>query len=209
LVKGRCPAWTLADIAGAIGDFVAPSDHSLAQAVDVFSTNAMGTFHGSRAARHFMSMQHNGTLVSMYGHGSFLRAASPAGLYGASKAWVASFTRTLAKRIAGSGVRLVGFSPGMLTTEMLTAPTAIGELGRAMMKNYALVLRLLGKPAEKAAERLETVTRSNRREFAEYHMFKPWLPNRGMLRIAWEQLTRTGSPAKSRLKFLPAYMPEI
>ena len=47
-----------------------------------------------------------GTLVNMYGNGSFLRPASPTGLYGATKAWVTSFTLSLAREISGSGVKL-------------------------------------------------------------------------------------------------------
>ena len=117
------------------------------EAHDMFLTNDMGTFHGARAALHFMLPRGHGTLVNVYGNGSFLRPASPTALYGASKAWMTSFSRSLAKEVKGSGVRIVGFSPGMLLTDMLTSPTVIGKAGRDMLKNYGFVLRLLSRPA--------------------------------------------------------------
>src|SRR5512135_2453985 len=125
-----------------------------AQAIDMFLSNDMGTLYGTQAALHFMLPRKSGTLVNIYGNGSFLRPASPTGLYGATKAWVTSFTRTLAQELRASGVRVVGFSPGMLLTDMLTAPTIVGERGREMMKNYAFVLRLLGGSPQAAAKKL-------------------------------------------------------
>ena len=179
------------------------------QAVDMFLTNDMGTLYGTRAALHFMLEQHAGTLVNVYGNGSFLRPASPTALYGATKAWIASFTRSLAKEIAGSGVRLVGFSPGMLLTDMLTSPTVIGEHGREMLKNYAFVLRFLAGSSEKAAGKLVSVVEANRKPFVEVRLFKPWTPLLGLLRVGWENLTHTGRRPEFELKIQPPYDPEI
>src|SRR5512138_1839360 len=114
------------------------------QAIDMFLANDMGTVYGSQAALHFMTPRREGMLVNIYGNGSFLRPASPTGLYGATKAWLTSFTRSLAQEIKGSGIRLVGFSPGMMLTDMLTNPTVIGEHGKARMQRYSFVLRMLG-----------------------------------------------------------------
>lgn len=180
-----------------------------ARAVEAFVTNDMGTFYGARAALHFMLKQKEGTLVNIYGNGSFLRPASPTALYGATKAWVTSFTRSLAKEIAGSGVTVIGYSPGMLLTDMLTNPVVIGEGGRDMMKNYAFVLRLLGGSPQKAAERLVSVLGSNRKPFAEYRLFKPWTPMLGMLRIGWENITHSGKVPTFELRFKPAYRTKI
>jgi NAD(P)-dependent dehydrogenase (short-subunit alcohol dehydrogenase family) len=179
------------------------------EARDMFLTNDMGTFHGSRAALHFMRPRGHGTLVNVYGNGSFLRPASPTALYGATKAWMTSFSRSLAKEVRGSGVRIVGFSPGMLLTEMLTAPTVIGQAGRDMLKDYGFVLRLLSRRPEWAAEKLVTILRTNRRAFLEYRGFKPWTPLAALLRIGWENLTSTGSRPNYKLKVLPPYRPRI
>ncbi len=179
------------------------------QAIDMFVANDMCTLYGAYAALHFMLERGEGTLVNIYGAGAFLRPASPTALYGATKAWVASFTRSLATEIAGSGVRLVGFSPGMLLTDMLTSPTVIGEDGRGMMKNYAFVLRFLGGSPQKAADRLVSFLERNRKSFAEVRLFKPWTPMLGMLRVGWENLTKTGHRPEYELKIEPPYRPKI
>ncbi len=179
------------------------------EARDMFLTNDMGTLYGARAALHFMLPRGRGTLVNVYGNGSFLRAASPTALYGATKAWMTSFSRSLAREVKGSGVRIVGFSPGMLLTDMLTSPTVVGKAGRDMLKNYGFVLRLLARPPEWAADKLVGILRSNRNEFVEYRGFKPWTPLLGLLRIGWENLTATGERPDYRLKVLAPYRPRI
>jgi NAD(P)-dependent dehydrogenase (short-subunit alcohol dehydrogenase family) len=179
------------------------------EALDMFLANDLGALHGTRAALHFMMQRKSGTLVNVYGAGSFLRPASPTGLYGATKAWLTSFTRSLAKEMAGSGVRIIGFSPGMLLTDMLQKPTVAGERGRQLMKRYGFVLRLLAKSPDAAAEKLVRAIQSDRKTFVEYRLFKPWTPLLGFLHIGWQNLTRTGKTPAYRLKFIAAYKPRI
>jgi NADP-dependent 3-hydroxy acid dehydrogenase YdfG len=179
------------------------------QAIDMFLANDMGTLYGSQAALHFMMKQQEGTLVNIYGNGSFLRPASPTGLYGATKAWLTSFTRTLSKEISGSGVRLIGFSPGMLLTDMLTNPTVIGEHGKETMKRYSFVLRMLGNDPKKAAQKLVETIASNKKEFTEYRMIRPWTIMLSLLRMQWENLTRTGKTPEYTLHYEDPYKPEI
>lgn len=179
------------------------------QAIDMFLANDMGTLYGSQAALHFMKQQGQGTLVNMYGNGSFLRPASPTGLYGATKAWITSFTRSLAKEINGSGIKLIGFSPGMMMTDMLTNPVVIGERGKKMMKRYSFVLRFLGDDPRHAAQKLiETISRNNKK-FVEYQMIRPWTIPLGLLRVLWENITKTGKTPEYTLHFEDAYQPEI
>jgi len=132
------------------------------QAIDMFLANDMGMLYGAQAALHFMRQRGEGTLVNMYGNGSFLRPASPTGLYGTTKAWITSFTRSLAKELQGSGVKLMGFSPGTMMTDMLTNPVVIGEHGKEMMKRYSFVLRFLGDDPKNAAQRLITFGASSK-----------------------------------------------
>ena len=179
------------------------------EALDMFMANDMGTLHGTRAALRFMLERKRGTMVNIYGNGSFLRPASPTGLYGATKAWVASFTRSLAKEIEGSGVRLIGFSPGMLLTDMLTSPNVVGTYGDELKKSYGFVLRLLAGSPEKAAERLVAALESDRRQFSEHRLFKPWSPLLGLIRIGWENIAGTGKTPEFQLKKIPAYKPRI
>jgi len=180
-----------------------------AHAIDMFLTNDMGTLYGSQAALHFMLQRKEGTLVNMYGAGSFLRPASPTGLYGATKAWVSSFTRSLAKEIHGSGVKLIGYSPGMLLTDMLVNPTVIGERGREMMKRYSFVLRLLGSDPRKSAQRFVEVIAKNKKEFSEFRMLRSWNMMLRLLRVLWEDLTRTGKIPEYTLHFEDGYQPKI
>ncbi len=179
------------------------------QAVDMFLANDMGTLSGTQAALHFMLPRREGTLVNLYGAGSFLRPTSPTGLYGATKAWITSFTRTLAQEIKGSGVKVIGFSPGMLLTDMLTSPTVVGEAGRDMMQRYDFVLRLLAGSPDRAAAKLVAAIETQRKDFVEVRLFKPWTPLLGILRIAWENLTKTGQPPEFELHFESGYKPKI
>lgn len=179
------------------------------QAIDMFLANDMGTLYGTQAALHFMLPRREGTLVNIYGAGSNGKASSPTGLYAASKAWVTSFTRTLAVEIKGSGVQLVAFSPGMMLTDMLTSPTVIGEKAKEKMKSFGFVLRFLGKSPQESARKLVRVLQKNHREFMEYRALKPWSPFVGLIRVGWENLTRTGKTPEFELHFEQGYTPEI
>jgi len=179
------------------------------QVIDMFLANDMGTLYGTQAALHFMNPRREGTLVNVYGNGSFLRPASPTGLYGATKAWITSFTRSLAKEISGSGVKLIGFSPGMMLTDMLTNPVVIGERGKEMMKQYAFVLRFLGDDPKNAAQKLVETIAKNKKDFTEYRMLHPSKIMLRLLRARWEDLTKTAKTPEYTLHFTDAYKPEI
>jgi NAD(P)-dependent dehydrogenase (short-subunit alcohol dehydrogenase family) len=178
------------------------------EALEMFMSNDLGALYGTQAAmKHFLPRQ-AGMLVNVYGNGSFLNPATPTALYGTTKAWLTSFTRSLAKENKGSGVQILGFSPGMMTTDMLTSPRVVGEKAQKQLKNFGFVLRLLGKPAEIPARQLVRMMAGQRREFVEYRVFKPWSPLLGLLRVAWENLTNTGLRPKFELKFEESYKPE-
>ena len=174
-------------------------------ALDMFLSNDLGVLYCTQAVLQHMTPRKQGLLVNIYGNGSFLRPASPTGLYGATKAWITSFTRSLAKEVKGTGVQILGFSPGMLLTDMLTSPVVVGERGREMLKNFAFVLRFLGKPPKYASDALVKTIASNRNEFAEVRLFKPWTPLLGLLRVGWENLTKTGKTPEFELRYRDPY----
>jgi glucose 1-dehydrogenase len=174
-------------------------------ALEMFMSNDLGMLQCAQAILHYMLPRKQGLLVNIYGNGSFLRPASPTGLYGATKAWVTSFTRTLATELKGSGVQILGFSPGMMTTDMLTSPIVVGERGRELMKNFGFVLRFLGQPAKHAADKLVKTITNNRREFTEIQLFKPWTPLLGLIRVGWENLTKTGKTPEFELHYQKVY----
>jgi glucose 1-dehydrogenase len=174
-------------------------------ALDMFKSNDLGVLQCTQAIMQYMLPRKQGLLVNIYGNGSFLRPASPTGLYGATKAWITSFTRSLATELKGSGVQILGFSPGMMTTDMLTSPNVIGERGRDMLKNFGFVLRFLGKPAKSAAEELVKTIGNAHKQFTEVKLFKPWTPMLGLMRVGWENLTKTGKNPEFELHYHEAY----
>jgi hypothetical protein len=50
---------------------------------------------------------------------------------------------------------------------------------------------------------------TNRKEFAEINVMKPWTPMLGLLRVAWENLTKTGKTPEYTLHYEEAYKPEF
>jgi short-subunit dehydrogenase len=175
------------------------------EALDMFLVNDLGVLRCTQAVMGHFSARGEGMLVNIYGNGSFLRPASPTGLYGATKAWVTSFTRSLAVELKGSGVKILGFSPGMMTTDMVTSPIVVGERGKEMLKNFGFVLRFLGQPPKAAADKLVKAIDRQRKEFVEVKLFKPWTPLLGLLRVGWEDLTKTGKTPKFEFHCQEAY----
>jgi glucose 1-dehydrogenase len=174
-------------------------------ALDMFMSNDLGVLQCTQAIMRYMLPRKEGLLVNIYGNGSFLRPASPTGLYGATKAWITSFTRTLATELKGSGVQILGFSPGMMTTDMLTSPIVVGERGKEMMKNFGFVLRFLTWSPKYAADKLVKTIADNRKDFSEVQLFKPWTPLLGLLRVGWENITKTGKTPEFELHYQEAY----
>jgi len=175
------------------------------EALNMFMSNDLGVMRCTQAIMRYMLPRKQGMLVNIYGNGSFLRPASPTGLYGASKAWMTSFTRTLAKESKGSGVQILAFSPGMMTTDMLTSPNVVGEHGREMLKNFGFVLRFLAWSPKYASDKMVKTIANHRKEFAEVRLFKPWTPLFGLIRVGWENLTHTGKIPEFELHYQPAY----
>ena len=174
-------------------------------ALDMFMSNDLGVMRCTQAVIQHMLPRKQGMLVNIYGQGSFLRPASPTGLYGTTKAWLTSFTRTLAVELKGSGVQILGFSPGMMTTDMLTNPTVVGERGKERMQNFGFVLRFLAWSPEYAAQKLVQAIVKHRKEFVEVQLFKPWTPLFGLIRVGWENLTKTGIAPTYETHYQPAY----
>ena len=85
----------------------------------VVQTNIMGVYYGSRAALQLFLPQRSGKLLNMVGRG-YKGPVPYQNAYGASKAWVLSFTKSLAQEYADSGVGIFNFSPGSVITDMLT-----------------------------------------------------------------------------------------
>jgi hypothetical protein len=97
----------------------------------------------------------------------------------------------------------------MLLTDMLTNPVVIGEYGKEMLKRYSFVLRLLANDPQKAAEKLVDTIANNKKEFTEYRMLRPWTIMLSLVRVWWEDLTKTGHTPEYTLRYEDPYRPKI
>ncbi|MCI4660783.1 MAG: SDR family oxidoreductase [Neomegalonema sp.] len=91
-------------------------------AIDI---NVKGVYHGVRAALPIMQAQGSGTIVNI-SSGAATSALEGWSHYCASKAAVLSLTRVAHKELAGSGIRVIGLSPGTVATDMQVAIKASG-----------------------------------------------------------------------------------
>ncbi len=105
----------------------------------IFNTNFKSVFFGCKEASKIMVNQKSGAIVtvsSMWGQ----VGASCESLYSASKSAVIGFTKSIAKELAPSGIRVNCVCPGVIDTEMnavlsnetlaeLAVETPLGRLG--------------------------------------------------------------------------------
>ena len=117
----------------------------------VVQTNIMGVYYGSRAALRLFLPRRSGKLINMVGRG-YKRPVAYQTAYSASKAWVFSFTKSLAQEYADSGVGIFNFSPGLVITDMLTRFDVI-EGHEHRLKAFPTVLRVLGRTPEYPARK--------------------------------------------------------
>lgn len=174
-------------------------------AEQTFRVNCIGTLNGTQAAMHYMKPARRGTIVSLYGRGSDLRAATPSGLYGATKAWITSFTRTMAKEYADLGVQFVGFSPGMMFTDMLDVQEVVGEQVAETMKNFPLALKALGNPPDVPARELVRLLETNDKPFVEYKLMRGLRLLKMLVNFAWMGMNKKARPAPQKFEILPAF----
>jgi NAD(P)-dependent dehydrogenase (short-subunit alcohol dehydrogenase family) len=115
----------------------------------VIQTNMLGTYHGSLAALHTMRPRRVGKLINLVGQGE--RAPNPFGnAYGASKAWIRSFTLALAAEERANGLGIFTLNPGLLDTPLTRRMTVVaGYEGRA--RAFDRIARLVAAPPEESA----------------------------------------------------------
>ncbi len=174
-------------------------------AEQTFRVNCVGTINGTQAALHYMKSARRGTIVSLYGRGSDLRAATPSGLYGATKAWITSFTRTMAKEYADLGVQFVGFSPGMMFTDMLDVQEVVGEQIAGTMVNFPMALKALGNPPKVPARELVHLLETNEKPFVEYKLMSGLRLMKMMANFAWMGMNKSARPASQEFEILPPF----
>lgn len=85
---------------------------------EVFATNVMGTMYCAQYASRLMSRQKSGSIINV---SSIIGVSGNEGqvVYGASKAAVIGLTKSLAKEVGASGVRVNAVAPGFIETDMI------------------------------------------------------------------------------------------
>ncbi len=180
------------------------------EAERIFRVNCLGTLHGMQTALMVMRRQQGGTIVNLYGRGSDLRSATPSGLYGASKAWITSFTRTMATEYKDLPVRIIGFNPGMMTTDMLTnVEEVVGERIARTMRFFPMVLEALAVPPQVPAEALVRLLEQNSRRFTEFRMMSGLNLFKRLLKLLWMRVNRKARPAEREFSVRPAFEPPL
>lgn len=108
------------------------------------NTNLRAVYEGSRiAARHMINLKNGGVIINASSYAALI-PHSQGVLYAMTKAGVSNLTKSLAANFAPYGIRVFGYIPGMIQTEM--SKDSIKENGGKYIENVAL--QRLGKPED-------------------------------------------------------------
>jgi NAD(P)-dependent dehydrogenase (short-subunit alcohol dehydrogenase family) len=99
----------------------------------LFDVNVMGVIICSLAARPAMSGRPNASIINISSSASYSSGTA----YGASKLAVRGITMTLARELAGDGVRVNAISPGLIFTDTIRAELAPATV-ESIMKQQLL-----------------------------------------------------------------------
>lgn len=174
---------------------------------EVTQTNMMGVYNGSRAAMRRFIAQGNGKLINVLGHG-YNRPVPWQNAYGASKAWVRSFTMALAVETKDTGVGVFAFNPGMVLTDLLTNVDVVAG-SEDRLKVFPTVVRMWAKPVEVPAQKVVWIASpaTDGKTGKLISIFSPWTMLRGALKEGMRRLMK--SPASEldiRIRTIPSSM---
>lgn len=96
-------------------------EHQPQELAAVVETNILGTLYGSKVALVGMLQQGSGSLYNMEGLGSDGRRVQGLTLYGSTKSSIRYLCKALAEETKDTPVLVGALSPGMVTTDLLTA----------------------------------------------------------------------------------------
>ena len=110
----------------------------------VMNIDLAGVFEGCRiAGRHMIAQGRGGVIINASSFASRIPHTEGA-VYAAAKSGVSSFTKTFAANFAPYGIRVLGYIPGMIQTEI--SRVSISENRELYTQNVAL--KRLGEPEE-------------------------------------------------------------
>ncbi|WCT72173.1 SDR family NAD(P)-dependent oxidoreductase [Sphingomonas naphthae] len=133
-------------LVNAAGGFVTPEAESYASSVSdadmriLFSLNYESAVHCCQAAvGHMRTAGRGGSIVNISSQaGSFPRSTGALAHYGASKAALNSFTRTLAGEVGPDGIRVNAVLPGYTMTARVSAVAASRGVGEDLAAGFPL-----------------------------------------------------------------------
>jgi glucose 1-dehydrogenase len=172
----------------------------------VVQTNILGVYNGSRTALdHFMA-QRSGKLINILGHG-YNRPVPWQNAYGASKAWVRSFTKALAEEAKDSPIGVFAFNPGLVLTDLLTDVSVIAG-SEQQLKIFPTIVRMWAKPPEIPAKKVVWLASpaTDGKTGLLVSLFSPGVMLRGALKEGLRILMKR--PAQDlgvEIKVIPAY----
>ena len=112
----------------------------------VMNIDLAGVFEGCRiAGRHMIAQGRGGVIINASSFASRIPHTEGA-VYAAAKSGVSSFTKTFAANFAPYGIRVLGYIPGMIQTEI--SRVSISENRELYTRNVAL--KRLGEPEDLA-----------------------------------------------------------
>ena len=115
--------------------------------LDVFRVNALSVVAACRAAVPVMRARGGGAIVNLSSVAARTGGSSGTMFYAATKAYVASITRSMAREYATDGIRVNAVAPGVITTpihDRFTPPAVLNQLAES------IPLRRLGAADEVA-----------------------------------------------------------
>jgi 3-oxoacyl-[acyl-carrier protein] reductase len=112
----------------------------------VIAVNLVGTFNCCHVVIPSMLKQGKGKIFNLKGYGADFPSPRVTA-YGATKAAIVAFTRSLAREYKRTGITVNIFSPGMVKTDLLMSDDATEE-GRPYREKVGWFIDLFANPAE-------------------------------------------------------------
>lgn len=175
----------------------------------ILNTNIHGAYHGSQVAMTYFLKQGAGKLINILGRG--YKGPEPfQSAYSSSKAWLRSFTMSLAGETRNPGIGIFAFNPGMMLTDLLTNVEVI-EGSQERLKSFPAIIRLLARHPAKAAQKAVWIASSatDGKSGKLYSMTSSLSFFTSLLRLLWQKITR--QPAEDidlQIQTVAPYQPD-